>query len=206
MRVCVGDVEVTPADGIIVRKAPGNANFDFGQFIPLATTFSPNPAIAATDDHVGQGGFFGGAAPSSGFSRTVDFSAPPSRSHETRSSWVAGAPTGTRKSSAALWTEPVTDVGSGPSPSLLDSAPVPSPDMFGVPRVTTAVRQQYLTPVFPSGCMFKFVFSSTWGDVHYLGLNGLELYDESGDRVRVLGVRCRTFHKPFVVLCDSVRF
>jgi hypothetical protein len=54
----------------------------------------------------------------------------------------------------------------------------------GSSRLATAVRQQYLTPLFPSGCIFKFVLLTTWGDTHYVGLNGLELYDDSGDRVR----------------------
>ncbi|EFJ17661.1 hypothetical protein SELMODRAFT_114454 [Selaginella moellendorffii] len=48
------------------------------------------------------------------------------------------------------------------------------------------VLQEYLTPLFPSGHVIKFVLLSTWGDHQYLGLNGIELFDELGQSVPVL--------------------
>lgn len=40
--------------------------------------------------------------------------------------------------------------------------------------------QQYETPTHPCGFVFKFVLRSTWSDVHYIGLDGVELYDVTG--------------------------
>ncbi|EEY56508.1 uncharacterized protein PITG_10046 [Phytophthora infestans T30-4] len=45
------------------------------------------------------------------------------------------------------------------------------------------VFQQYQTPLFPTGYIIKFVFSSTWGDTFYLGLNGVELFDRDNQLI-----------------------
>ena len=48
-----------------------------------------------------------------------------------------------------------------------------------------SIIQQYETPVNPSGCMIKFVINSTHGDNHYVGLNGLAIYDALGEKINI---------------------
>lgn len=52
------------------------------------------------------------------------------------------------------------------------------------PRPTVCLpEQQYETPLLPSGCIFKLVFVSSWGDAFYVGLNGVELLSERDESV-----------------------
>ncbi|RLN76027.1 hypothetical protein BBO99_00007877 [Phytophthora kernoviae] len=41
------------------------------------------------------------------------------------------------------------------------------------------IFQQYQTPLFPTGYIIKFMFMSTWGDMFYLGLNGVEFFNQN---------------------------
>jgi len=45
------------------------------------------------------------------------------------------------------------------------------------------VQQTYETPCMPVGYTLKLRLLSTWGDVHFIGLNGLELFDQRGRRL-----------------------
>ncbi|XP_058536514.1 katanin-interacting protein [Ochotona princeps] len=41
----------------------------------------------------------------------------------------------------------------------------------------------YEAPLMPCGFIFQFQLLTSWGDPYYIGLTGLELYDEWGDRI-----------------------
>lgn len=46
-------------------------------------------------------------------------------------------------------------------------------------------KQQYETPLLPTGSLVRIVLRSTHGDSHYIGLNGLELLDEHGRSISI---------------------
>lgn len=47
---------------------------------------------------------------------------------------------------------------------------------------------EFIIPELPSGRRLEIDITSTWGDRHYLGLNGIELFSISGELVQVAQV------------------
>ncbi|KAM5330805.1 katanin-interacting protein isoform 2-T2 [Glossophaga mutica] len=43
----------------------------------------------------------------------------------------------------------------------------------------------YEAPLMPCGFIFQFRLLTSWGDPYYIGLTGLELYDERGEKIRL---------------------
>ena len=117
---------LSPPEGFLIRKAPGNDSFDFGQFVD----FSPGSTSVNT----------------------------PVQKHGRRFD---------DKENESVLSEADWDDES----MLMESLSGVSVARVA-PNNVCLVPQQYETPLFPCGCIFKFVLLSTHGDGHYVGLSG----------------------------------
>ncbi|CAI5791774.1 Uncharacterized protein PODLI_1B000179 [Podarcis lilfordi] len=62
------------------------------------------------------------------------------------------------------------------------------PPVMPVCERTEAVKAEqasmdYEAPLMPCGFIFQFQLLTSWGDPYYIGLNGLELYNERGEKI-----------------------
>ena len=124
---------LSPPEGFLIRKAPGNDSFDFGQFVD----FSPGSNSVNTPVHKQQG------------RRFDDVSYNKENDHQS-------------VLSEADWDDESMLMESLSGVSVARVAP----------NNVCLVPQQYETPLFPCGCIFKLCLLSTHGDGHYVGLSG----------------------------------
>lgn len=45
--------------------------------------------------------------------------------------------------------------------------------------------EDFIMPNMPSGQKLHFTIHSTWGDVNYVGLTGIEIFDSDGKQVNI---------------------
>ena len=51
-------------------------------------------------------------------------------------------------------------------------------------------------PYLPQGKNFVFEIKSTWGDRHYVGLSGIEFFDEKGQPIKILNAKKQVKAEP----------
>jgi len=49
-------------------------------------------------------------------------------------------------------------------------------------------KTDFIIPELPKGQLLVFNIKTTWGDKHYLGLNGIEMYNADGEKIKVKAV------------------
>jgi hypothetical protein len=144
-----------------LRKAPAGSSFDYSQFLTLqrATTRGPRHRHHDTPAvHIRDGPF-----------------------HPQRAREDAASPSAMLNSDSIDEqldkSDDDSEAESGPLPPLL------SP-LAAAAGPCTAL-QQYETPLLPQGSMLKLVLHSNHGDRYYIGLNGLQLFDEHNQLIAV---------------------
>jgi hypothetical protein len=63
----------------------------------------------------------------------------------------------------------------------------PAPDSGGT-HSTNSSDSDFIIPELPSGIKMEINVHTTWGDRHYLGLNGIEVFSSTGEPVTVAKV------------------
>ncbi|XP_012587473.1 PREDICTED: uncharacterized protein KIAA0556 homolog isoform X2 [Condylura cristata] len=65
----------------------------------------------------------------------------------------------------------------------LQARPLPQPAQRINSKSLERASMDYEAPLMPCGFIFQFQLLTSWGDPYYIGLTGLELYDERGEKI-----------------------
>eukprot|EP00127_Corallochytrium_limacisporum_P000946 Clim_evm30s33 gene=Clim_evmTU30s33 len=163
----------SPADGFLIRKAPGHALFDFGQEFHFSSRArAPRVSLEATP-----------SIPSTQSQQQAQYCSPIDTSQ-------SNLPT--MEQSAIDDRRPTLDTHKR-VPSQISTRHVvhhgrAEEDDTGPLRTLSTVsiaEEVYEPPILPSGFIITFRLLNAWADNHYIGLNGIDLYDETGEKIPI---------------------
>ncbi|XP_029663843.1 protein KIAA0556-like [Formica exsecta] len=60
-----------------------------------------------------------------------------------------------------------------------------SADLVKSPEELASLDSNYEAPSMPQGFVYQIIIFSTWGDSYYVGLNGIQIYDNYGNEVKL---------------------
>jgi len=62
-----------------------------------------------------------------------------------------------------------------------------------------SLDSNYEAPSMPRGFVYQIIIFSTWGDSYYVGLNGIQIYDNYGNEIKLttdsMFSLCKTLQK-----------
>jgi hypothetical protein len=79
-------------------------------------------------------------------------------------------------------------------------SPAADTDDSGGSHSTSSSDSDFIIPELPSGSKMDLNIHSTWGDRHYLGLNGIEVFSNTGEPVSVVKVICHITNTVCMIL------
>lgn len=102
------------------------------------------------------------------------------------------------KSATEGWSIPLRKAPGHAEFDFAQFVPLPCPEPIPVPSksvfASERIPQDYETPCLPQGFILKLRLFGTWGDMHYIGLNGIEVYEETGGLVNA--ENCQIYAAP----------
>ena len=106
-----------------------------------------------------------------------------------------------RKGPAALGLDHVQLLFFGEGSDLEKGNVMPPPAKGGyITYVTPSVRQDYETPLHPTGLLLKLTLHTSWGDPYYMGLDGLQLLGPGGKELAIDPDRVQAWPASLTVL------
>ncbi|XP_056358857.1 katanin-interacting protein isoform X1 [Oenanthe melanoleuca] len=84
----------------------------------------------------------------------------------------------------------------------LQPQPTPKVHRRTASRTLEQASMDYEAPLMPCGFIFQFQLLTSWGDPYYIGLNGLELFNEHGEQILLTENNIAAFPESVNILDD----